>query len=407
MWTVLIYCSVVLCIHLPRSVSIVPPELTQYLLKAAITQKHLVVHLSRLGLANRLRSMADWFNVASIAERYLVVVWDITDDCKAGYHDLFGATPQYLVIDNDGSSTNIQEIANSLKKMNKSSNVLNHDLDIWVDGSGTFVLDRKVIINDVYIVLSNYDGVLTLDGVDCEEYTLKHGYFLNRLKPQPMTTHSVIKTYNEYFANSVMVGVHYRAHDPQQDWAVVPPLLGDRSDKIFGEGATIERFIEVMRNIDSSDYARANVNDDIAISFDRESTEAGLYRNSSSSRIRFFVASNSLKAKGAISKEFPSAIYVSSTKSRSEREGMILALFEWLLLSRSAFILHTYGSTFAQEAALVHQLPLVGIWDGKLLHHTNAKLPFCGNQQYGRILSKKRRVATYQTGINTDQSEVN
>ena len=44
--------------------------------------KYIVLQISRLGLGNRLRSIADWYQIAVISERHLLVSWVPTADCK-------------------------------------------------------------------------------------------------------------------------------------------------------------------------------------------------------------------------------------------------------------------------------------------------------------------------------------
>ena len=63
-------------------------------------------------------------------------------------------------------------------------------------------------------------------------------------------------------------------------------------------------------------------------------------------------------------------------------EGIEFALIEWLLLSRSDLILHTHGSSFAMEAAAVHQRPVAGVWAGILVYHSDVRLPYCSSMQH-------------------------
>lgn len=103
--------------------------------------------------------------------------------------------------------------------------------------------------------------------------------------------------------------------------------------------------------------------------------------------------------------------------SRSSKDGIILALIEWLVLAECSLILHTYGSSFAMEvmenmllslvlklsrvcayvclyvcmmscgplqAAFVHGRPLVGLWEGVAIYHQDERLPHCGHMQFLR-----------------------
>ncbi len=63
-------------------------------------------------------------------------------------------------------------------------------------------------------------------------------------------------------------------------------------------------------------------------------------------------------------------------------EGIEFAFIEWLLLSRSDLIVHTHGSSFAMEAAARYQRPVVGVWAGILVYHSDVRMPYCANMQH-------------------------
>jgi hypothetical protein len=260
--------------------------------------------------------------------------------------------------------------------------------NIWAPGHTTFVLSSAIMQSDTQVLVTSYDGILTMEGLSCQQYNTLHGSFLAQLVPNAEAQAFADQLYNDYFTDSVMVGVHYRAHDPSQDWAVVPPLLGDATDKVFGPGAEVADFVAQMKAV-----VRA------------QEVEARKEENGSK-QVRFFVASNSAEAKRALCEEFPSAIFLSGEHRRDSVDGMKLALVEWIMLSRSALLLHTYGSTFAEQAAMVRGVPIVGIWEGRLLQHTSVDLPHCGSQQYARTFGNEQRMGTYTTGVNTDPTEV-
>ena len=61
-------------------------------------QRYLVVRLHRLGLANRLRSMADFHLIAASTDRHMLISWSPTLDCNASFPDLFvsGITGKHI-----------------------------------------------------------------------------------------------------------------------------------------------------------------------------------------------------------------------------------------------------------------------------------------------------------------------
>jgi hypothetical protein len=437
-------------------------------------QKQIVLHLSRLGLANRLRTIADWYAIAVKSHRHFLVVWDVTKDCSAQYGDLFASGPEGLtVLDNNEEATSLEELSTHLQSLLTSYMVL-EDNSMWAPGQSTFVLGRHVLHAEAHVLLTAYDGILAAEGDSCQDYLAEHGSFLQQLQPNAEAQNYVEHIYHTYFVDSTMVGVHFRAHDPTQDWAVVPPLLGDPTDKVFGQGATVLDFVTQMKRIEQSAGGERHPQ------FETETSNTGPEGSQARSKqVRFFIASNSDQAKQELAQHFPSAIFLGGEHRRDTVQGMQLALVEWLLLSRCALLLHTYGSTFAEQAALrgsyipqhpnhrsaysnqdqnqksfmdvlqgiqyqshprheaqpVEQLnqdslqpqprplpqkteaehttatyhyqpPIVGIWEGRLVHHTSSVLPYCGSQQFARAYSNDRRTAKYTTGANTDHSEV-
>jgi hypothetical protein len=438
-------------------------------------QKQIVLHLSRLGLANRLRTIADWYAIAVKSHRHFLVVWDVTKDCSAKYGDLFASGPEGLtVLDNNEEATSLEELSTHLQSLLTSYMVL-EDNTMWAPGQSTFVLGTHVLHAEAHVLLTAYDGILAAEGDSCQDYLAEHGAFLHQLQPNAEAQNYVEHIYHTYFGDSIMAGVHYRTHDPTQDWAVVPPLLGDPTDKVFGQGATVQDFVTHMRRIAQSVGAERQQQRETEIS-----TTGPEGPQTRSKQVRFFIASNSDQAKQELAQHFPSAIFLGGEHRRDTVQGMQLALVEWLLLSRCALLLHTYGSTFAEQAALrgsyvplhknhqsshfsqdkdqtsyidsqqdthyqtypqheaqlteeldngaevpplpqhVHQdtqsesttatyhyqPPIVGIWEGRLVHHTSSVLPYCGSQQFARAYSNDRRTAKYATGANTDHSEV-
>ena len=65
---------------------------------------------------------------------------------------------------------------------------------------------------------------------------------------------------------------------------------------------------------------------------------------------------------------------------RGSPAGMQLALAEWILLSRTSLVIHTHGSTFGQEAALIDARPSLRVASGKaVLVEPVPHARFCGD----------------------------
>ena len=155
----------------------------------------------------------------------------------------------------------------------------------------------------------------------------------------------------------------------------------DYLTKGFGDGATVEHFVRVLTDIQNT----------FTISQESDSIQ----NKENHVLVKFFIASNTLSVKQQILESFPSiAIMDPLVGDRSTVEAMRLALIEWLMLSRSSLIIHTFGSSFAVEAARIHQVPIIGIWSGHLLHHSSQYLPDCGTSGY-QVLSQPDEAKTY------------
>ena len=249
--------------------------------------------------------------------------------------------------------------------------------NMFANGRDSFVISRSAVFNDIQVIITSYDGVLVLEGVKCQHYLAMRSEFLSSLIPVK-GVRDVVSQVKNYFEEKVMVGVHYRAYDTTHDWEVVPPMEGGDSANAFGVGATIEDFERLMRKINNAFL-----------------TQTG---GESVSYVRFFVASNSDTAKQHFLSVFRDAVSISGEYSRGERNGILFALVEWLLLAESQLILNTYGSSFAMEAAQIHLRPLVGVWDGRPIHHTDIRLPFCGHLLYMKEYSSRAVDAVYMEG---------
>ena len=359
-------------------------------------QRYLVLVLHRLGLANRLRSVADWYQVAILSNRVLIVDWHATSDCNATFTDLFESAPDRLKVLPYILPLDPTDAIASLEATAREENVTYITLDkdsMFSRGHDSFILRRDEVMSDAGIVFTSYDGVLALDGVKCQQYLSMRSDLLSALVPVKEARLLANEVIDTYFRDKIMIGVHYRAHDRSQDWEVVPPLDGQTSAVPFGVGATLQDFQRYMSDIETAFTTKSTVGEG----------DAAVVVSSKASR--FFIASNSQEAKEFFAMTFKDSVFMAGDYSRSSKEGIHFALLEWLLLSRSALIMNTYGSSYAMEAAQVHLRPLVGIWGGVAVHHTDIRLPFCGHMLYMKEFSNKATDTVYTEGTK-DRREV-
>jgi len=188
---------------------------------------------------------------------------------------------------------------------------------LWATGQTSFFLSRDIFHSPVQVIITTYDGVLAIDRQPCLQYTLSHSQFLSSLRPHPDTQRQVQQFIHDFFGDKViMVGVHVRMHDELQDWAVVPPLMGDDEAKGFGQGSSLAHFADTM----------AAIRDKFSYTDQRE----GVTRHA----VRFFVASNQESCKTALLDMFPGqALSISGDYRRDSSKGIQFALLEWLILA--------------------------------------------------------------------------
>ena len=70
-------------------------------------------------------------------------------------------------------------------------------------------------------------------------------------------------------------------------------------------------------------------------------------------RLRFFIASNMPDVKRHMQRTFKDSIAIFGDDSRSSRDGVQFALLEFILLSHTSLLIHTFGSSFAVEVIII------------------------------------------------------
>jgi hypothetical protein len=247
-----------------------------------------------------------------------------------------------------------------------------------------FVLDENLLKSDIQVLLSYYDGVLTMEGVPCQYYLAQRSKILLSFVPVENARNIINDIMVNYFNDKMMISVHIREHDPLFDWEVVPPLGNTadgqpRSASKFGEGLTLNDFVDVMRKIEAK------------LSYKSNGQITHFHK--------FYIASNSVTVKETMLQIFPSAVSLNSDDySRQTTTGVFFAFIEWLLIAQSSLIINTHGSSFAVEAATINMRPVVGLWSGVLVHHTNSQLPYCGHFQFMKAYGQQGWNTVYHEG---------
>lgn len=139
-----------------RSVSLSRDKAINYVEQSVITpivgeERYIVLVLARHGLANRLRSAADWYHIAVISGRTLFLAWTPTNDCNASFTDLFESSPQKLKILPFLLPIDGFEAISFLEGIARAGNVTHLSLtaeNMWTDMQGSFVVERSSFMSD-------------------------------------------------------------------------------------------------------------------------------------------------------------------------------------------------------------------------------------------------------------------
>jgi hypothetical protein len=376
--------------------------------------RFLVVIVERLGLGNRLRTLADWYVISLLSNRKLIVSWKPSIECNISFADLFDEVPKNVFVFNNpvssptssrlfrsASAEAVISLRNSLTFKGLSSYYLSLSTGEdgeekgpqtrreWVDEKLGFLLQKESIISPEYnVIITHYDGEIALEDVSCQYYSIKHSSFLSSLKPKSEFSEIVSQIMENYFNGFLPIGIHMRINDPFYDWAVIPPRDGTPNQaREFGDGASVIDFAKAMKEIETF-FSYKN------------------YHNETISLAKFFIASNNEIEKSKLLDLFPDAVTIASSNlSRNSIEGMKLAFIEWLILSSTSLIINTYGSSFAVEASYRSTNPIIGIFDTFLVHHDHSNLPHCGVMQFAKYYSKHAEPVTFVEGT-TDNRKV-
>ena len=129
----------------------------------------------------------------------------------------------------------------------------------------------------------------------------------------------------------------------------------------------------------------------------------------------FFVASNCENTKDAFVSRFGKGTVVAinnrhlndvkdrllhlPAQARTTARGMQRALVDFLILARSALLVHSYGSSFGEEAAAVHETVSIRIRVGGNILGADASSRFCNNALIENARSEENQQHT-DMGMN-------
>lgn len=380
------------------------------------SEKHIILVLNSFGLANRIRAISSWYGISKLSNRKLIISWEPSIECNVTFTSLFQKVPDNMFVlenplTNKANGINIEQAINTIKNEalnNKLSFAIlkdreeddedykNEEIGMFAKGfNKKFIISQRLMLNGPDILLTNHNGVVSLAGIPCQLYNNYKTLFYDNIIPIDNVNNMVNHIYKTYFEHKIMIGVHIRMHDNNIDWAVVPPggLRDSNPDDdknknealFFGQGAEPQLFYNAMISINNQfkdtfgSYYNSNKNS----SNDNDSGNDREVIGEPDTPVRFYICSNNQTVKMAFLRYFPDAVVLDGPLYRNNTEDIQFALTEWLLLRHSSLLLHTYGSSFAEEAASASKLTsgtaLVGLWRGINILHKHASLPHCGN----------------------------
>ena len=304
--------------------------------------RHMVIALQNFGFANRMRTLASFLQLSSRLGRRLHVAWIKTKDCGSAWDDLFARPTlpsgrayhngMYFDIfegDEERLITNInnRSLTTELKGMS-----LNLGSPYYTDAA------------ELHTIVLHHQGWFKILGEPCMSYLVKKSHFYQTLRPVPAVQNVVDHVWDSSLVGNVVVGVHVRATKQENDW---PSVAYDGTFLSFDEVAPLEQI-----------YARMK--------------EVWEFRPN----VKFYVASNDGSVKSALMDSFPRGVCFGirlqeGSLVRDTTEGIQMAVAEFILLSRTELVVHTFGSSFAQEASFLGRVPELLIRKGGDVFHSN------------------------------------
>jgi hypothetical protein len=327
----------------------------------------------------------------------LSVIWLPSEGCGAELGDVFDLAKlsdadMFNLLDSDAAVALLSEThhlitanvsATTLFEHNSTLAVLRHVGMVFpvsnVNGGETTTTTTIVKANGQFMPSSM--PCADYYAAKSEIYKVLRSCLLLSLSETASSTVSSIRPTN----GGRIVGVHYREYDSHHDWAVVPP----QSSLLNSAGAIPSQVAGGGSNsgTEAAPEAAEQWPQVSPLSSFLANMRALLARDPG---LNFFVASNSAAAKSALVDAFPAdVVYTLSYNragssdliSRSEVSSIQLAAIDFFVLAASDFIVHSFGSSFGEEAAVVNLLPSVRIREGGDIYGVDTNLPSCNNNQ--------------------------
>jgi hypothetical protein len=184
------------------------PRSNLFHLSSLSSQRYLILHLERLGLANRLRSLADWYHIAGLSNRRLLLSWVPTAECNVTFDGLFEDGPSdFDVLSSPFPIGNFEAISAASILATHShlsfETLLTHDtlsraeVNYFFDHSERFLLFQQIDV-----IFTNFDAPIVLPGTPCPAHLTMRSSFYSSLIPISEIRSTVKEIHSNYVQNN-------------------------------------------------------------------------------------------------------------------------------------------------------------------------------------------------------------
>ncbi|GMI10850.1 hypothetical protein TrLO_g15790 [Triparma laevis f. longispina] len=348
----------------------------------------LILPIYQFGLANRLRQLASGIILAQELGRDLSVDWIRSSGCGATLSDLFIVSDLKQTFYEFESLEGRDEILHGLFSEEAPGNTKINEINstmTFISHVGMFIETNSshstYLLKSPTVVLK-INSAFFPRSISCTEFFERKSVIYKQLIEAmiPELKEVLLSVKASLPRGEKFVGVHVRATDEKHDWPVVAPQYG----LLNSSGLVTQGGEESGENKSGTWEEFAGV--DLFRNIMKEMKGGG---RGGGEDVKFLLFSNSKKMKKQIVDWFPKNTvfalnYDDDKEGLMERDnvtGVREALLDFALLSETRIIVHSFGSSFGEEAATINMLPSVRVRLGGSIYGVDINLPGCNHPQ--------------------------
>lgn len=340
----------------------------------------LIALTHRLGLANRLRSLAAAHVFAKDTQVELVVRWKAERGCNCLSEDLFAGPPWTAFTGNTSALDGLLAMVNATQPSVVLQPATGRPVLI-LRTSGRLRWSLPVALEPAKYsaIILDPRGQFASPDMDCREFLHRKRAFYTDVEKASLRVaglNETVTNLRKALADKFVVGLHVRTDDPSFDWPVVPPPdVSVAASSTWDESAPVHVHFEAARRL--------------------------LKRHP---RAVIFLASNDAAVKIRAKREFAGDELVYADWGGATRAtpgaGQRAALADWLVLGDAAIVLHTFGSSFGEESAARTGAPSVRLRAGGHVLGTDVNRAYCGHIGFRAAASEAEEHCFEQAGAS-------